>query len=95
MFYVLIRHRVADYAQWKRGVRAAAPFRKASGELNFQVFRSSASPNDVTVVCGWSNAAQARACMKSAELRKRMKEVGVISKPQVQFFSQAEDLSVG
>jgi quinol monooxygenase YgiN len=95
MFYIFIRHKVSDYARWKRGVRAAAPFRKVNGELSFQAYRSSANPNDVTVVSGWANPAQARAFVKSAELRKRMKEVGVISQPQVQFFRKAEDLSVG
>jgi hypothetical protein len=33
--------------------------------------------------------------MKSADLRKAMKEAGVVSKPEVQFFSKMEDLSVG
>jgi hypothetical protein len=35
-----------------------------------------------------------RKFMKSAQLRKAMKEAGVISKPVVQFFSKVEDLTV-
>ena len=95
MSYVLIRHKVADYAKWKRGVRAAAAWRKASGEVSFQVFRSSTDPNDLTVVCRWASAARMRKFVESAELRERMQQVGVIGKPEIQFFNQADDLSVG
>ncbi len=94
MSYVLIRHKIADYAKWKRAVRACSDWRKASGELSFQVFRCAKTPNDLTVVCRWSNAGAAKKFTKSAELRKRMRDAGVISKPEVHFFKSAEDLSV-
>lgn len=95
MSAVLIRHEVANYARWKRVVHAFRGFRKASGEKNFRVFRSSSSPNDLTVICGWATSARMRKFLKSAELRKAMKEAGVVSKPVVQLFSKMEDLSVG
>ena len=91
---VVIRHKVANYTRWKRAVRAAGAFRKASGEKCFHVFRSSTSPNDLTVICSWSTSDKLRNFIKSAELRKAMKAAGVVSKPVVQFFSAAEDLSV-
>jgi len=91
---VSIRHKVANYAKWKRGVRNFARFRKASGEKCFKVFRSSSVPNDLTVLCSWSTSAKMKKFLKSAELRKAMKAAGVVSKPEVRFFSAAEDLSV-
>lgn len=94
MPHVLIRHKIANYAKWKRAVHAAKAFRKASGEKSFRCYRSSASPNLVTVVCNWSTAAKMKKFIKSAELRKAMRGAGVVSKPEVQFFSKAEDLSV-
>ena len=94
MPYVSIRHKVADYAKWKRVVHAASALRKTSGETSFQVYRDSKSPNDLTVVCSWDNAGRMKKFMKSAELRKAMKEAGVLGKPAVQFFSKAEDLTV-
>jgi heme-degrading monooxygenase HmoA len=94
MPFVLIRHKVANYAQWKRAVRAFKTFRKASGERSFYVVRSAKNPNDVEVFCEWDNAARMRKFIKSPALRKAMKEAGVVSKPEVQFFSQMEDLSV-
>ncbi len=95
MSYVLIRHKVANYAKWKQAVHAAAAWRKASGEVSFQVYRGSSDPNDLTVVCAWANAAKMRKFMESPELRERMEQAGVISKPEVQFFSKSEDLSAG
>ena len=94
MSFVLIRHKVANYARWKKAVRSFRAYRKASGEKCFKVFRDSSSPNDVTVLCRWSTPAKLRKFVKSAELRKAMKEAGVISKPVMQFFSGVEDLSV-
>jgi quinol monooxygenase YgiN len=94
MSYVLIRHKVGDYAKWKRTVQACAEWRKANGELSFQVLRSSTAPNDLTVLCRWSSSDQARKVVASAALRERMREAGVMGKPQVQFFKSAEDLSV-
>ena len=94
MSYVLIRHKVANYAKWKRVVQAATAWRKASGEKGFQVFRSSSAPNDLTIVCGWDSTARMQKFVESAELRERMKQAGVVSRPQIHFFSKADDLSV-
>ncbi len=94
MPYVLIRHRVANYAKWKRVVNSARPLRKRSGEKSFRVYRSSRNPNDLTVVCAWDTSAKMAKFVKSAELRERMIEAGVISKPEIHFFGKAEDLSV-
>ena len=94
MSFVVIRHKIADYTEWKRVVHAATAFRKVNGERSFQVLRSSDDPNDVTVICRWSSAAKARKFVRSSELRKRMKEAGVLGKPKIQFFGKAEDLSV-
>ena len=95
MTLVLIRHKVANYAKWKRAVRNFAKFRKASGEKCFKVFRASNSPNDLSVLCRWSTPAKVKKFVKSAELRKAMKAAGVVSKPEVRYFSAVDDLSVG
>jgi quinol monooxygenase YgiN len=94
MPYVLIRHKVSDYAKWKRAVRAVADLRKSSGECSFQVYRDSRRQNDLTVICGWDTGAKLQKFIKSAKLRHAMKEAGVVGKPVVQIFSKVEDLSV-
>ena len=92
---VMVRHKVADYTQWKRAVHSAADWRKASGEVNFQVFREADDPNNLTVISQWSTASKMRKFMDSDELRQRMEAAGVIGKPEVRFFSKSEDLTAG
>ena len=93
MFYVMISHKVANYAKWKRVVNSLAPWRKAAGEKCFYACRDSKSPNAVMVWCEWDTAARAKKFMKSAELRKHMKEAGVVGKPDVSFFNRMDVLS--
>lgn len=94
MSYVMISHKVADYAKWKRAVKAAAKWRKASGEKCFYVCRNSKTPNDLMVWCEWDTTARMKKFVKSAELRKAMKNAGVIGKPEVSLFDKMEVLSV-
>ncbi len=95
MPYVMIRHKVANYAKWKRGVTAAKAMRKAAGERCLYVCRSSKNPNDLLVWCEWDTAARMKKFCKSAELRKAMKAVGVVGKPEISYYGKMEDLSVG
>ena len=94
MPYVMISHKVANYAKWKRGVKAYAPLRKTSGEKCFYACRSSKSPNDVMVWCEWDTAARMKKFMDSAELRQAMQSAGVVGKPAVSFFDKMDVLSV-
>ncbi len=93
MPYVLIRHRVADYAKWKRVVNSAKAWRKSSGEKSFHVYRSSRNPNDLTVISGWDSATRMKKFVKSADLRERMMDAGVITKPEIHFLGKVDDLS--
>jgi hypothetical protein len=95
MPYVMIQHKVANYAKWKRSVKAFATIRKASGEKSLYVCRSSKSPNDLLVWCEWDTTARMKKFIKSGELRKAMAAAGVIGKPEVSFYGAMEDLSVG
>jgi hypothetical protein len=90
----MICHKVADYAKWKRVVKSAAKWRKASGEKCFYVCRNSKSPKDLMVWCEWDTAARMQKFMKSADLRQRMKEASVIGKPEISMFDKMEVLSV-
>ncbi len=95
MPYIMISHKVADYAKWKRAVKSFAKFRKASGEKCFCVARSSKNLNDLLVWCEWDNSARMKKFTKSRELRAAMKAAGVTSKPAISFYSKMEDLSTG
>jgi hypothetical protein len=94
MSYVMVSHKVANYAKWKRAVNSHAKWRKESGEKCFYVCRSSKSPNDLLVWCEWDTPARLKKFFRSAELRKAMKGGGVIGKPEVSFYDKMEVLSV-
>lgn len=94
MPYVMISHKVANYAKWKRAVNAHAKWRKASGEKCFYACRNSKKPNDVMIWCEWDNAARMQKFMKSAELRKAMKAAGVVGKPKISTFNRMDVLTV-
>ena len=94
MPYVMIRHKVSDYAKWKRAVKAHAKWRKAAGEKCFYACRNNKSPRDVMVWCEWANGAVMRKFIKSSALHKALKEVGVVGRSQFNFYDTADDLSV-
>ena len=93
MAYVMIRHKVGNYANWKRAVKSHAKWRKESGEKCFYVCRGSKNPNDLLVWCEWDTAARAKKFIRSAKLRQAMKDCGVVGKPEVSFWDKMEDLS--
>ena len=94
MPYSMISHKVANYAKWKNAVRAFAEVRKAAGEKCFYACRHSKHPNNVMVWCEWGTAAQMKKFLKSAQLRKAMKDAGVIGKPQISTFNKMDVLTV-
>jgi quinol monooxygenase YgiN len=94
MFFVMVRHKVANYAKWKRVVDSHAKWRKEAGEKCFYVCRSSKSPNDLLVWCEWANAARAKKFVRSPKLRVAMKAAGVVGKPEISFWDKMEVLSV-
>ena len=58
MAYVMIRHKIGNYAKWKRAVKAHAHWRKQHGEKCFYVCRNDKNPNDLLVWCEWDTAAK-------------------------------------
>ena len=90
----MISHKVGNYAKWKSGVRAYAKVRKASGEKCLYACRHSEHPNDVMVWCEWDTTARMKKFLKSAGLRKAMKDAGVIGKPKISTFNKMEVLTV-
>jgi hypothetical protein len=94
MPYIMVRHKVTNYAKWKRGAQAIAKFRKESGEKCFYVCRGSEDTNDLLVWCEWDTTARMKKFAASPILLKAMKDAGVIGKPEISFYGKMDDLSV-
>ena len=85
MAHVLIRHRVTDYAQWKKVFDDFADTRRDGGEKSYQVFQLADDPNDLTLVFEWDNKANAEKFLSSGELKSAMQRAGVAEEPNIRY----------
>jgi heme-degrading monooxygenase HmoA len=88
MVQVLVHHEVTDYNSWRAVFDAALDFRHQGGEQSCRVFRKMGDPNNLTLLFEWEDLARAQRYMNSDELRKKMKQSGVIGPPEIQYLSE-------
>ena len=92
MPYLLVRHKVEDYARWRPIYDEHAATRKAggaSGSASGQVFRSAVNPNELVILLEWDDLEKARQFAQSEELRQTMQRAGVVDQPDVYFLNEA------
>lgn len=87
MFYVLIRHKVTDFAKWKVAYDAHATERQGAGLKESHLMRSVANPNEVVLLFTAADLKRAQAFAASADLRAAMQEAGVADKPDIYFLN--------
>jgi heme-degrading monooxygenase HmoA len=92
MPYLLVRHKVEDYARWRPIYDEHAATRKASGASGSaagRVFRSATDPNEVVILLEWDDLEKARQFAQSADLHQTMQRAGVVAQPDVYFLNEA------
>jgi heme-degrading monooxygenase HmoA len=94
MPYVLIRHKVEDYAKWKPVFDEHGATRKASGSKGGHLFRNADDPNEVVIIFEWDTMEKARQFVQSEDLGQAMKRSGVSDQPDVYFLDEVERVSV-
>ena len=82
--FVVIRHKVRDYASWKVGYDNHSA-RAQAGLSTLHVLRNADDPNEVVIVMQAEDIDRARAFGASAGLRETMQKVGVTDHPDVYF----------
>ena len=92
MSYVIVKHKVADYARWKQMFDADGAYRQDGGCKGGQLFRSADDPNEVVVVFEW-DAEQARHFSQREELSAKMQEAGVLGPPELYLLEEIEHLA--
>jgi len=85
--YMLIRHKVRDFKTWKAGYDAHRPERVEAGLTEKYVLRSADDPNEVVALFEAQDLTRAKAFTASADLRKKMQEVGVADRPDIYFLN--------
>ncbi|MFQ6031095.1 MAG: antibiotic biosynthesis monooxygenase family protein [Dehalococcoidia bacterium] len=89
MAFLVVRHKVSDYSQWRPIYDQHGVARKAAGCQGTQVFRSSSDPNEVIALLDWDSHENARKFAESADLRETMQKAGVIDQPDIYFLDDA------
>lgn len=87
MGFILIRHKVKDFLTWKTGYDAHQQKRKEAGLTESYLLRGADDPNEVVMLFEVEDLNRAKAFAASAELRDKMREVGVIDKPDIYFLN--------
>jgi hypothetical protein len=85
--FVLVRHKVRDFSEWKPGYDAHLPKRIEAGLTEKQLFRGANDPNEVVVIFEARDHGRAKAFVESADLRETMQRLGVVDKPDVYFLN--------
>jgi hypothetical protein len=91
MAYVIVRHKVVDYARWKPNFDADGADRQAGGSKGGQLFRSADDPNEVILLFEW-DLEQARQFSQSEALSAKMQVAGVLDPPDFLFLEEIEQL---
>lgn len=83
----VIIHKVKDYAAWKTGFDAGTDARKEAGFAGHSVMRGADDQNLVLIWAPFSDEGKAKAFVGDKATKEKMKQAGVIGKPQVQLTS--------
>ena len=85
--YMVVRHKVRSFTEWKAGYDAHLPKRVDAGLTEKHLLRGADDPNEVILLFEARDLNRARAFAESADLRETMQKVGVIDKPDMYFLN--------
>jgi hypothetical protein len=85
--YLLIRHKVRDFSEWKRGYDAHLPKRTEAGLTEKHLLRGASDANEVVLLFQAKDLSRAKAFAESPDLRQTMQNVGVLDKPDIYFLN--------
>ena len=87
MHYLLIRHKVANFAKWKPAYDAHGSARANAGLKEERLLRNIDDPNEVVLLFSAQDLDKAKQFAASDELRQRMQQAGVTDKPDLWFLN--------
>ena len=90
MPFVLIRHKVTDFATWKAAYDDPATMRKDAGSMGGQVLRNADDPQEITILLEWDSIENGRAFAASTDLAGAMERAGVADQPDIFFLNENE-----
>ncbi len=88
---LLIRHRVADFALWKRVFDEQRSTRWSNGCRGGQVFRNAEDPAELVILLDWDDLRRASLYSRSDELLESLRTAGVVDDPDLWILDQPDD----
>jgi hypothetical protein len=86
---MIVRHRVANYADWRAVYDSAEDLRQRHGSFNAEVLIDPNDKQEVFVLHRFPTVEQAEAFAGSDELREAMTRAGVSGAPRIEFAVEA------
>lgn len=87
MAYMLIRHKVRDFGQWKPVYDAHQSARAAAGLKDLRLWHNADDRNDIFLLFEAADLAKAKAFAASADLKEKMTSAGVTGQPEIFFLA--------
>ncbi|MBU4539187.1 MAG: hypothetical protein L6264_04955 [Weeksellaceae bacterium] len=88
--WAIMTHKVKDFDAWLIGFDKGKPLRDSAGLIDVVIARNIDDPTMVQVVCDITDMEKAKAFMNSPVLKEKMKQAGVISKPNIEYYESRE-----
>ena len=85
--YLLIRHIVRNFLEWKAGYDAHLSKRIDAGLTEKYLLQGERDPNEVVILFETQDVSRAKAFTESADLRERMQMLGVVGQPDIHFLT--------
>ena len=85
MTYLLVRHKIGDFTQWKSVYDAHEPERRAAGLTEKHIWRNLGLANELFIMLEVADVQKAKAFVSSRSLHDAMQKAGVLDQPEVYF----------
>jgi len=89
MTQMIAQLKIADYPSWRKFFDEHESFRASYGQQSSRIFQATDNPNDVMIYFEWDSEAHARSFIGSDELKKVMKEAGVVGPPTFHYIGNS------
>ena len=83
MYHIFLKHKVNDYSAWRPVYDEDASRRQEAGMRDLAVYRDADDENMLLLTWEAENVDGFNQMMESEDLKTKMEEAGVISKPEV------------
>ncbi len=89
MIRMFVRHKVSDYAAFRKVYDDFQPTAKRMGSTAEAVYQAADDPNDITVYQDFDSLETAQAFASSNDLREAMGRAGIAGEPDIWFTNPA------